>query len=85
MKGTPMSDDPICEAKLPIVDKETFKNYSQDSKLDTLYDLNCIALNNQALVLASLRKRRKVDTTVAGGLGFMGGFVAVFLKKLVGW
>jgi len=74
-----------------IVSKDTFKGYSTDSKLDTLYDLQVMTIstidkriNNHDKRIIKIERRKRFDTSVAAGSGILGGFVAMILK-LVFW
>lgn len=83
------------EAGLPI-SKENFRRLeSPEAKLDALFDYlvyastekcdsrlkHCLELfRSHHLEIEGLKKRRRTDTAVAGGSGFLGGFVAVLAK-----
>jgi hypothetical protein len=75
--------DPICDFQLPLPSKETYKSYTPDAKLDTVYDLLCVALQNQRLVVETLEKRKKYDTTIAAIMGFLGGAAAITAQSFV--
>jgi hypothetical protein len=71
--------------KLPLPDKETFACYSEEAKLNTLFDLLVIALVNQQDIADRLSRGRKVDLTVAGLMGLVGGFLAQITRHLTGF
>lgn len=60
--------------------RDTFKGYSIDSKLNTLFDF---AVAGQGRI-EKLEKRKKLDTAIAAGTGILGGFTAM-LAKLSFW
>jgi len=62
------------------ISKETYKGMEVDSKLDVLFDYNVEIIGD----IRALKKRKKIDTVVSGGLGFIGGFTAM-LAKMVLW
>ena len=49
-----------------------------DSKLDVLFDYNVMMCRD----IQALKKRKKIDTVVSGGMGFLGGFTAMLAKVL---
>ena len=67
--------------------RDTFKGYSVDSKLNTLFDIavaqhTCqeeqLEKHNKRFV--KLEKRKKFNTAVAAGSGLAGGFLAMIAK-----
>lgn len=62
------------------ISRETFQGMDTDSKLDVLFDYNVMMCQD----IQALKKRKKIDTIVSGGMGFLGGFTAV-LAKAVFW
>ena len=62
------------------ISKETFSGMETDSKLDVLFDYSVAMCED----IKTLKKRKKFDTVVSGGMGFVGGFTAV-LAKAVFW
>jgi|GEM_PF-3098864 len=76
---------------MPEVSKETFKGYSTDSKLDTLFDYQkeihgilAARIEKCDLKFKNLengQRNWKIKMgTAAAGSGFLGGFVATLLK-----
>lgn len=65
------------------ISRETFERLDTDSKLNVLFDF---ALNaNKTAIVAhetveklteAVRRRRKLDTTIAAAMGLLGGMIA---------
>lgn len=68
--------------KLPLADKETFACYSTEGKLNTLFDLLTIALKNQQDIYRMVQNGRRMNLTLSGFFGVVGGAVAVGAKWL---
>jgi len=61
--------------------KEQFQHLDTvESKLDALFEVSEATLQD----IKSLKQRKKIDTTVAGALGFVGGFAAMAGKWVIG-
>ncbi len=68
------------QIKLPLPDKDTFACYSTEGKLNTLFDLTIISLKNQADIFAMVQNNKRLNMTVSGAFGIIGGAVAVAAK-----
>lgn len=71
--------------------KETFKGYTDSSKLDTLYDFHIETIGIMERMCSRVetveqkqKKWKLISGTVAVGSGFVGGFVAM-VTKLAFW
>ena len=62
------------------ISRETFQGMETDSKLDVLFDYTLAMCDD----IQALKKRKKIDTVISGGMGFVGGFTAM-LAKVVFW
>ena len=62
------------------ISRETFQGMETDSKLDVLFDYSLTMCED----IQALKKRKKIDTVISGGMGFVGGFTAM-LAKVVFW
>ena len=70
------------KCKMPNgISKETFEGMDSDSKLNVLYDLAVDQHECTCRLESKFDKRQKYDLTIAGMMGFVGGFIA----HLVGW
>jgi len=66
------------------ITKETFKGFDTDSKLNTLFDYTIDTKADISEIKQQISKRKKIDTTVAACMGFIGGFAAMAGKWIVG-
>ena len=66
------------------ISKETFKGFDTDSKLNTLFDYTIDTRADVSEIKKQIVNKRKVDTTVAACMGFVGGFAAMAGRWLVG-
>jgi len=63
------------------ISKEQFQHLDTvEAKLDALFEVSEATL----IDIKTLKKRKKVDTTVAGAMGLVGGFAAMMGKWVVG-
>uniref|UniRef100_A0A6H1ZRE6 Uncharacterized protein n=1 Tax=viral metagenome TaxID=1070528 RepID=A0A6H1ZRE6_9ZZZZ len=62
------------------ISRETFQGMETDSKLGVLFDYSVAICED----IKTLKKRKKIDTVISGGMGFAGGFTAM-LAKVVFW
>jgi len=62
------------------ISRETFQGMETGSKLDVLFDYTLAMCDD----IQALKKRKKIDTVISGGMGFVGGFTAM-LAKVVFW
>jgi len=62
------------------ISRETFQGMETGSKLDVLFDYSLTMCED----IQALKKRKKIDTVISGGMGFVGGFTAM-LAKMVFW
>ena len=76
--------------KFPIT-KDTFEKYDSDSKLNTIFDLmlvqhegGCDTEEKLDMLDKKYEHRKKFDSTVSGGMGFIGGAIAVLATRLFG-
>ncbi len=83
------NDNPLCEYRLPLPTRKTFEGASSETKLNFLFDMSCVSLENQKKVFEHLEKHQKVQErevnvqrTIAGLTGIVGGFVAALLAKI---
>ena len=72
------------------ISRETYKQMPSDDKLNVLFDLhkdtyNCACEANDKITILEKKvdQRRKIDTTVAAGMGFIGG-ATVWIIKWIG-
>jgi len=73
---------------MPIAtSRDTFKEYSADNKLLTLFDIAVASQTCQEAQLeknekrfTKLEKRKKLNTAIAAGSGLAGGFLAMIAK-----
>ena len=73
-----------CNFELPLPDRETYKNFSAEDKLNILYDLLCVALQNQQEVIKQVRTQKWTSYRIAGALGLVGGILAHLSQKFLG-
>ena len=63
------------------ISKEQFQHLDTvEAKLDALFEVSETMLTD----IQGLKKRKKIDTTVAGAMGLVGGFAAMMGKWVVG-
>lgn len=70
------------QIKLPLPDKDTFACYPTEGKLNTLFDLLIIALKNQQDIFGMVQNNKRMNMTISGAFGVIGGAVAVAAKWL---
>ena len=68
--------------RLPLPDKATFACYSEEAKLNTLFDLLVVALVNQQDMYSTLVRTRRIDLSIAGIMGLVGGAAAYTAERL---
>ena len=66
------------------ITKETFMGFDTDSKLNALFDYMIDAKFDISEIKMEINKKRKIDTTIAGAMGLVGGFAAMMGKWVVG-
>ena len=66
------------------ISKETFKGFDTDSKLNTLFDYTIDTRIDVSEIRVQITKRKKIDTTVAGMMGLVGGAAVMFGKWVMG-
>lgn len=64
-------------------DDETFKALTYDM-LDSLHANVCTKYDKHEKRIEKLESRKKLDTGVSAGSGFLGGFIAVIIQKVAG-
>ena len=72
------------------ISRETYEQMAVNDKLNVLYDLHkdtykcaCEAKEKIIILEQKVDRRRKIDSTVAAGMGLVGG-AAVWIVKWVG-
>lgn len=66
------------------ITRDTFVKLPAENKLDVLFDLLLENETNVNRCNEQINRRKKIDTTTAGLMGFVGGLVGFFSSKLVG-
>lgn len=69
---------PLIDNTLGGITRETFDSLDERQQLGVIFDL---LVSRQGDVDA-LKRRRKVDSSIAGVMGLIGGFVAELLSKI---
>lgn len=73
--------------ELPLPNRDTFKGADSETKLMYLFDMNCVALDNQAKVISFIkdgrRQDRKINLTLSSGMGAAAAAAAIALKEIV--
>lgn len=64
---------------------EEFKCYSDSEKLNILFVVLAGRLNDHERQLSKLKKKKRMDTVLAGVCGFVGGFVAAATRHIKPW
>lgn len=73
------------------ITRDTYRDLDTDSKLNVLFDYmheihDCACSTDQKFndFEKKYDNRKRFDTTIAGTSGFIGGFIAVLVKWIVG-
>jgi len=74
---------------MDLLPRETYQRMPTDSKLDVLFDMatetykcNCAVSDKFLALEKKVDKRKPFDTSVAGGSGLIGGFLAILGQKI---
>lgn len=75
-----------CDYQLPLPSRDTFEGADSGTKLNYLFDMNCVALNNQNKIVTYLQTERKRERRItfglSSGLGAGAGTIVVLLKEM---
>jgi len=82
----------VVEDEMPNgISRETYEKMGADDKLNVLYDLHkdtykctCEAQEKLAILEKKVDQRRKIDSTVAAGMGLVGGATVWIVKWIAG-